>query len=136
MTARCQTRGSTWSTTERGSAHRHHGPPQQRGVPARQGSPRSSTVLDFPPGVLTRDQLTDVVDAVCGPGRGSGSTSGAATGGAPPDPNCLGLPSAEFEAVVAELERRCRVPLLREALQCSTPGELVALVNRQVTSGV
>ncbi|MGR6965125.1 NAD(P)-binding domain-containing protein [Geodermatophilus sp. URMC 61] len=110
--------------------------PQQRGVLARRGSPRSSTVLDVPPGVLTHDELTDVVDAVCGPGRGSGSTPGTATGGAPHDTNCLGLASAEFEDVVAELERRCRVPLLREALQCSTPGELVALVNKQVTSGV
>lgn len=110
--------------------------PQQRRVPARRSSPRSSTVLDVPPGVLTRDELTDVVDAVCGRGRGSGSTPGATTGGAHPDTNCLGLASSEFEDVVTELERRCCVPLLREALQCSTPGELVALVNRQVMSGV
>jgi hypothetical protein len=85
---------------------------------------------------LTREELTDVVDAVCGRRRGSGSTPGAATRGAHPDTNCLGLASSEFEDVVTELERRCRVPLLREALRCSTPGELVALVNQQVTSGV
>jgi hypothetical protein len=109
---------------------------QQRRVPARRSSPRSSTVLDVPPGVLTRDELTDVVDAVCGPGRDLGSAPGATTGGAHHGTNCLGLASSEFEDVVTELERRCRVPLLREALQCSTPGELVALVNNQVTSGV
>jgi len=83
--------------------------------------------------VLTRDQLTDVVDAVCGPGRGAGSPPGK---GAHPDTNCLGLASSAFENVVTELERRCRIPLLREALQCSTPEELVALINQQVTSGV
>jgi len=80
--------------------------------------------------------LTDVVDAVRGRGRESGSTPGATAGAAPSDGNSLGLAPSEFEDVVTELERRYRVPLLREALRCSTPGELVALVNEQVTSGV
>jgi hypothetical protein len=110
--------------------------PQQHGVPARRSSPRSSTGLDVSPGVLTRDELIDVVDAVCGRGGGTRSTPGAASGGAHLDTNCLGLASSEFKNIVTELERRYRVPLLREALQCSTPEELVALVNQQVTSGV
>jgi hypothetical protein len=110
--------------------------PHQYGVPARRSSPRSSTALDVPPGVLTRDELTDVVDAVRRRDRGTGSTPRATTGAAPPGSNCVGLAPSEFEDVVTELERRYRVPLLREALRCGTPGELVALVNEQVTSGV
>jgi hypothetical protein len=50
--------------------------------------------------------------------------------------NCLGLASSEFEHVITELERSFGIPQSREAVQCSTPVQLVALVNRQATSGV
>ncbi|MGY1683780.1 NAD(P)-binding domain-containing protein [Geodermatophilus sp. SYSU D01176] len=85
-----------------------------------------------PLGVLTLQELSTVVDAA----RGDGTGERPSVGRGPAQDNCLGLGSRQFEAVIAELERRCHVPLLREALQCRTPGELVALVNTQVTSGV
>ena len=77
-----------------------------------------------------------MVDAVCRRDRGFGSTRDATVGGPPPGANSLSLSSSEFENVVTELERSCGIPLLREALQCSTPMDLVALVNQQVMSGV
>jgi NAD binding domain of 6-phosphogluconate dehydrogenase len=107
--------------------------PRQLGVPAVRRSRRSSTV---PPGVLTLQELVDLVDAVCERGLAPGPAAAATAGEPHPDPNCLGLTGAQFEAVVTELERRCGIPLLRESLQCSSPEDLVALVNTQVTSGV
>jgi hypothetical protein len=107
--------------------------PRQLGVPAVRRSHRSSTV---PPGVLTLHELVDLVDAVCERGHAPGPAAAATAGEPHPDPNCLGLTCAQFEAVVTELERRCGIPLLRESLQCSSPEDLVALVNTQVTSGV
>jgi hypothetical protein len=88
-----------------------------------------------PPGVLTLQELTAAVDAACGSDGGTVADL-SRIGGRLPRENCLGLESGQFEGVIAELERRCHVPLLREALECRTPGELVALVNTQVTSGV
>lgn len=87
------------------------------------------------PGVLTVGELGDLVDAVRArrdaPRRPPGTT-----GDQPREANCLGLASPEFEEVVSELERRNGIPLRREVARCSSPGELVALVNSQVTSGV
>ncbi|MGY1590832.1 NAD(P)-binding domain-containing protein [Geodermatophilus sp. SYSU D00708] len=87
-----------------------------------------------PPGVLTLDELSGVVDTVRRREQRPESRGAAVEprSGA----NCLGLGSSQFQDVIAELERSCGIPLLREAAQCSTPAELVALVNRQVTSGV
>jgi 6-phosphogluconate dehydrogenase-like protein len=88
------------------------------------------------PGVLTVDELMDLVDAVRA--RRDAARSGSGTPGdeARQDANCLGLASWEFEDVVSELERSNGIPLRREVARCSSPVELVALVNRQVTSGV
>jgi hypothetical protein len=86
--------------------------------------------------VLTLHELVDLVDAVCERGHAPGPAAAATAGEPHRDPNCLGLTRDQFEAVVTELERRCGIPLLRESLQCSSPEDLVALVNTQVTSGV
>jgi 2-hydroxy-3-oxopropionate reductase len=83
-----------------------------------------------PPGVLTLQELLAAV------GGGHGNGNGNGNDGRHGRDNCLGVEPARFEGVIAELERRCRIPLLREARQCRTPDELVALVNTQVTSGV
>jgi hypothetical protein len=100
------------------------------GAPEVRNRPRPSTPL----GVLTLQELRAAVDAAdtCGGGIGERPPIGGRASRA----NCLGLEPGQFEGVIAELERRCHIPLLREALQCRTPGELVALVNTQVTSGV
>jgi hypothetical protein len=50
--------------------------------------------------------------------------------------NSLGLPFGRFAEVIAVLEQRLFLPLLPEALRCTTPTELVELINTQVTSGV
>ncbi|MGY1638689.1 hypothetical protein ACI78V_18745 [Geodermatophilus sp. SYSU D00742] len=83
-------------------------------------------------GPLTLLELTEVVAAVCR----RGSTPPPAAADPVPAGNCLGLPSAAFDRVVAELERRFHLPLQAEARWCRTPVEFVALVNTQVTSGV
>ena len=98
-----------------------------------RSSRRSSTA---PPGVLMLHELVDLVDAVRERGHAPGRAPAATAGEPHPDPNCLDLTWAQFEGVITELERRCGIPLLRESLQCSSPEDLVALVNTQVTSGV
>jgi hypothetical protein len=50
--------------------------------------------------------------------------------------NSLELPFGRFAEVIAVLEQRLFLPLLPEALRCTTPTELVELINTQVTSGV
>jgi hypothetical protein len=97
---------------------------------------RQCTAPGVPPGVLTVDELMDLVDAVRA--RRNAARPGSGTPGDEPrqDANCLGLASWEFEDVVSELERSNGIPLRREVARCSSPVELVALVNRQVTSGV
>jgi 3-hydroxyisobutyrate dehydrogenase-like beta-hydroxyacid dehydrogenase len=87
-------------------------------------------------GPFALEELTAAMDAVRGRDHPAPEgPSGGADGGAR-DANCLGLEPGLFESVVAEVERRCHIPLLNEALRCSTPAELVALVNIQLTSGV
>ncbi|MGY1643830.1 NAD(P)-binding domain-containing protein [Geodermatophilus sp. SYSU D00703] len=88
------------------------------------------------PGVLTLDELMDVVGTVRRRDPGRRPAPSAAAVEPRSGANCLGLGSVQFEDVITELERSCGIPLHREAVQCSTPAELVALVNRQVTSGV
>jgi hypothetical protein len=88
------------------------------------------------PGVLTLEELMDVVDHVRGCDPGPRPASPVTAVGPPPDPTYLGLASSQFEDVITELERRCGIPLLTEARRTSTFVELVALVNSQVTSGV
>jgi hypothetical protein len=85
-----------------------------------------------PAGVLTLQELAEVVDGV----RRDSSAPIAAGAEQDGDANCLGLAAPEFDGVITELEQRCRIPLLHEARQCSTPAELVGLVNTQVMSGV
>jgi hypothetical protein len=48
----------------------------------------------------------------------------------------VGLTSRQFTGVVTELERQFYLPLLGEALQCTTQAELISIINTQVTSGV
>lgn len=88
------------------------------------------------PGVLTLDELMDVVDGVRRRGDGGGPASRAVAVEPRSGTNCLGLPPSQFGDVITELERSCGIPLLGEAVRCSTPGELVSLVNTQVASGV
>jgi len=90
--------------------------------PAEDGTEAPSSVRA---GVLTLQELTEMVAA---------RTPGAP--GRDDDANCLGLAAPEFDGVITELEQRCRIPLLHEARQCSSPAELVGLVNTQVMSGV
>jgi hypothetical protein len=49
---------------------------------------------------------------------------------------CPELPPVAFEAGIEELERQCRIPLLREVLGCRSAKELVRLVNVQASFGV
>jgi hypothetical protein len=80
-------------------------------------------------------ELTAAVDAASGCDAGAGGRP-FLDGGLPPQDNCLGLEPRQFAGVIAALERSCHISTLREALQCRTPEELVALVNTQVISGV
>ncbi|NUU24212.1 MAG: acyl carrier protein [Streptomycetaceae bacterium] len=48
----------------------------------------------------------------------------------------LGLDSLGLMAVVAEIEHSYRAPMGPDAERCKTPGDFVALVNAQLTSGV
>jgi hypothetical protein len=112
-------------------------PSEAVGVPApREGRPRSCVVPSTFPGVLTLQELMDVVDHVRGCDPGPRPASPVTAVEPPPDPTYLGLASSQFEDVITELERRCGIPLLTEARRTSTFVELVALVNSQVTSGV
>ncbi len=83
-------------------------------------------------GPLTMRELTEVVATVCGGDPMRPETVGERS----QEANCLGLPFGRFAEVVAVLEQWFSLPLLPEALRCSTPTELVALINTQVTSGV
>jgi hypothetical protein len=94
------------------------------------------TAPGVPTGVLTIKELMDVVDTVCARHDAPRQASRMTAAESRHEANCLGLASSEFEDVITELERSCGIPLRREAVQCSTPVQLVALVNRQVTSGV
>jgi hypothetical protein len=87
----------------------------------------------IPAGVLTLPELMDLVDTVR---RATLADQGQAAGPGGLAGNCLELPPVAFEAVIEELERQCRIPLLREALSCRSARELVRLVNVQVSSGV
>lgn len=98
-------------------------PVPRPGRPAGVAAPTS-----VPAGVLTLQELTELVDGVRATAQPAAHRDG--------DANCLGLAPAEFDGVVSELEQRLRIPLLREARLCSTPAELVGLVNTQVMSGV
>jgi hypothetical protein len=83
-------------------------------------------------GPLTMRELTEVVATVC-----AGDPMGPETAEEwPQEANCLGLPFGRFAAVIAVLKQCFFVPLLPEALRCTTPTELVELINTQVTSGV
>ena len=77
-------------------------------------------------GVLTPDELVEIIRTTCNAARPAHGTPGAA--------NCLGLRPHEFDAVIGELERRLHIPLLLEARLCGTAAELVAFVNSQATS--
>ncbi len=83
-------------------------------------------------GPLTMRELTEVVATVCG----GDPMRPEAAGERSQEANCLGLPFGRFAEVIAVLERSFFVPLLPEALRCTTPTELVELINTQVTSGV
>ncbi|SNR24547.1 hypothetical protein [Blastococcus mobilis] len=83
-------------------------------------------------GPLTMRELTEVVATVC---DGDPVHLGTAREWSR-EANCLGLPSDRFAEVIAVLETCFFVPLLPEALRCTTPRELVELINTQVTSGV
>ena len=83
-------------------------------------------------GPLAMQELTEVVAAVCGGAPMRPETAGERS----QEVNCLGLPFGRFAEVIAVLEQWFFVPLLPEALRCTTPTELVELVNTQVTSGV
>jgi hypothetical protein len=106
-------------------------------VPAtRDGRHRPSVVPGEYPGVLTLEELMDLVHTVRGRVSDPERASGVPAAETSTDPTHLGLASTEFEDVIAELERRCGVPLFPEARGTSSFAELVALVNSQVTSGV
>ena len=82
-------------------------------------------------GPLTMRELFEVVATVYGdPMRPD--TAGERS----EEANCLGLPFGRFAEVIAVLEQCFFVPLLPEALRCTTPTELVELINTQVPSGV
>jgi hypothetical protein len=83
-------------------------------------------------GPLTMRELAEVVATVCGGDPMRPERAGERS----QEANCLGLPIGRFAEVIAVLERRFFVPLLPEALRCTTPTELVELINTQVTSGV
>jgi glycine/D-amino acid oxidase-like deaminating enzyme len=118
-----------------GAARRLSSP--AHGVPApRNGQHRPSVVPGVYPGVLTLDELMDVVTRVRGREPRPRPTPRVPATEPSTDPTHLGLTSSEFEDVVAELEGRCGIPLFPEARRTSTFAELVALVNSQVTSGV
>jgi hypothetical protein len=89
-----------------------------------------------PPGVLTIDELPGGVDTVRRRDREQRPASRGSTVEPRSGTNGMGLGSSQFQDVITEPERSCGIPLRREAVQCSTPAELVAPVNRQVTSGV
>jgi hypothetical protein len=111
------------------------GPPVGGALPRPRQAGSGGGADGTSPGVLTLDALRGVVDTVDRSDRGQRPARATAVeprSGA----NCLGVGSSQFEDVIAELERSCGIPLHREAVQCSTPAELVALVNRQATSGV
>jgi hypothetical protein len=104
--------------------------------PPRDGHHRPSVVPRTHLGVLTLEELMDVVDRVSGREPRPRPPSRVAAVALPPDPGHLGLASSEFADLVTELERRCGIPLLPEARRTTSFTELVALVNSQATSGV
>jgi hypothetical protein len=83
-------------------------------------------------GSLARQELTEVVATVCVGDPMRPETAGELSREA----TCLGLPFGRFAEVIAVLEQSFFVPLLPEALRCTTPTELAELINTQVTSGV
>jgi 3-hydroxyisobutyrate dehydrogenase-like beta-hydroxyacid dehydrogenase len=101
------------------------GPP-----PRRPSEPRTTA------GVFSLQELEAAIDAATGGDRPAGD--GPSAGGQGPGgiANCLGLKPEVFAGVIAEVERRCCIPLLQQAHGCGTPAEFVALVNTQLTSGV
>ncbi len=83
-------------------------------------------------GPLTMRELTEAVATVCAGAPMQPETMPEGS----PEANCLGLPFDRFAAVIAVLEQCFFVPLLPEALRCTSRTELVEMVNTQVTSGV
>ena len=120
-----------------GAAQRLPSPADGTGVPApRDGRHRPSVVTGAYPGVLTLDELMDMVTRVRGREPRPRPVTPVPEAGPSTDGTHLGLASSEFEDVVVELERRCGIPLFAEARRTSSFAELVAFVNSQVTSGV
>jgi len=95
-----------------------------------------SRVLEGIPGPLTEVELMKVVDAVCERSRKSRLVSSIIEVPESCEKNCLGLTSRQFNDVVAKLEQQFCLPLLDEALQCTTQAEFISIINTQVTSGV